>query len=240
MAWIKIDRGLVGHKKIARLSAQMKWSRFQSIGFMTAFWIWAAENCDDGQLGDMGDMEIAFAVNVDGQAEGILGALVCSGFVDDKPRRIHDWYAHQYEYLRSKYRREPEKLEHIYGLYRDCTGTVPVQDRHSTAPEKKRVEEKRVEEEEKKAPALPDWLQKDIWDAFVDHRKRLRKPLTPKAVELNIRTLDRLRSVGNDPRAVIEQSIESGWMGLFPLRDTGKGHAAAPKAGKYDNVGGRV
>lgn len=61
----------------------------------------------------------------------------------------------------------------------------------------------------------------DVYLALLDfekHRKKLRAPLTEKACELILKKLGQFRAQGTDPIAVIEQSIESGWRGLFPLR----------------------
>ncbi|NML34914.1 YdaU family protein [Paraburkholderia antibiotica] len=74
----------------------------------------------------------------------------------------------------------------------------------------------------KKAPAapfvIPDWVPTDTWIDFVTMRKQMRKPMGEAAIRLAVRTLDDLRSKGNDPKAVIEQSILRGWSGFFPLR----------------------
>lgn len=99
MSWIKIEHGLCKSRKIAKLSSAMGWSRHQAIGFMVDFWIWAAQSCDDGQLRDITDSEIAFAGGLE-QAKGILAALIASGFVDREPLRIHQWAEHQAHLIR--------------------------------------------------------------------------------------------------------------------------------------------
>ena len=71
---------------------------------------------------------------------------------------------------------------------------------------------------------FPEWLPKDVWEQYVDHRFELRKPLTIKARDAAIRTLEKLRNEGNDPAEVMEASIVSGWAGLFPVKK-GKGAA---------------
>lgn len=64
---------------------------------------------------------------------------------------------------------------------------------------------------------LPGWLPADVWDKW--HRFRNgRKGWTPEARELSLRTLAKLHAEGQDPRGVIEQSIERGWTGLFPVK----------------------
>lgn len=64
---------------------------------------------------------------------------------------------------------------------------------------------------------IPDWIPVDAWNDFVDSRKKLRKPLTQGAIKLAISTLSKLKAEGNDPKEVIEQSILSGYSGLFPV-----------------------
>jgi uncharacterized protein YdaU (DUF1376 family) len=70
-----------------------------------------------------------------------------------------------------------------------------------------------------KPPALtlPDWLPQSTWSDWHNYRNS-RKGWTQKARELSLRTLSTLYEQGHDPRTVIEQSIEKGWTGLFPVR----------------------
>lgn len=83
-----------------------------------------------------------------------------------------------------------------------------------------RREEKRREEDNPKAPAepLPDWLPLEAWKAFLGMRRQIKKPLTVDAFPLAIRKLEKLRALGNDPRAVLEQSTLNSWQGLFELK----------------------
>lgn len=72
-----------------------------------------------------------------------------------------------------------------------------------------------------KAPALtlPEWLPESAWADWHKFRNS-RKGWTPKARELSLATLTKLRTKGHDPTAVIEQSIERGWTGLFEIKNT--------------------
>jgi hypothetical protein len=72
---------------------------------------------------------------------------------------------------------------------------------------------------------LPEWLSAASWGDWCDHRKAIRSPMTPKAVDLAIRSLDELRRQGHDPTRVIENAIELGWRGLYaPPQKTSEGH----------------
>ena len=62
---------------------------------------------------------------------------------------------------------------------------------------------------------LPGWLDAGIWDQFVMLRG---KNLTAHGARLIIARLDGYRQQGHDANACIEQSIERGWAGIFPVK----------------------
>lgn len=77
---------------------------------------------------------------------------------------------------------------------------------------------------------LPDWLPSDVWADWVAYRKSIKAKLTDKAAKLCITRLDELRKAGQDPKAVIEQTIMSGkWTGLFPIKDQQQASGNSPK-----------
>lgn len=89
--------------------------------------------------------------------------------------------------------------------------------------------------------ALPDWVDSVTWDAYLDIRKRKKAASTVHALNLILATLSKLKAQGQDPKAILEKSIMSGWTGVFPLREDfnkpiTKGNGAAPIPGKYDNL----
>lgn len=57
-------------------------------------------------------------------------------------------------------------------------------------------------------------------DDFIKHRKKMKSPMTDRAYELFINRLDKL-SCGDDQKkiAIINQSIENGWKGVFELKE---------------------
>jgi hypothetical protein len=58
--------------------------------------------------------------------------------------------------------------------------------------------------------------------AFVKLRKAIKAPLTDRALQLNLNKLNKLADNDDLKIAIIEQSIERGWKGLFPLKDEAK------------------
>jgi len=86
---------------------------------------------------------------------------------------------------------------------RDCTGLYTEKRR-----EKKNREEKTT---------LPDNLNNPTfikaWEEWVQHRKEIKKKLTPSSIGKQLKLLNK------DPKtaiATIERSIQNGWQGLFP------------------------
>lgn len=80
--------------------------------------------------------------------------------------------------------------------------------------------------------ALPEWLPASAWSDYCRHREALgKRAWTQRAAELSIRDLGKLHDQGNDPQAVIEQSIANGWRGLFPIKGQ---RPAQQREGKTD------
>ena len=71
------------------------------------------------------------------------------------------------------------------------------------------------EEKHKGASALDAAL-----NDFAEMRKKIRKPLTDRALALTLSELEKL-APGDDEKkiAILNQSIQRGWQGVFPLKD---------------------
>lgn len=59
----------------------------------------------------------------------------------------------------------------------------------------------------------------DAFGAYIEHRKKLKRPMTDRAIKLAINKLNDISDSVDEKIAVIDQSIENGWIGLFPLKD---------------------
>jgi hypothetical protein len=70
---------------------------------------------------------------------------------------------------------------------------------------------------EKEPFKIPLGVNVEVWAAFEEHRRKLRKPMTDHARELIVKELDKL---GGDPNALLDQSIRKGWQDVFPLKET--------------------
>lgn len=64
----------------------------------------------------------------------------------------------------------------------------------------------------------PQWIDPIAWRAFLDIRRRKGVADTTHALNLIIKELERLRGIGQKPKDILNQSIMSGWSGVFPLK----------------------
>ena len=93
--------------------------------------------------------------------------------------------------------------------------------------------------EESKVAALPDWLPKEAWSAWLEVRAKNRAPNTPRALGLAIKALERFKSEGGDVIAILEQSTLRGWRGLFPVKDGKPDYSAVQRQIEEEERGGR-
>jgi hypothetical protein len=65
---------------------------------------------------------------------------------------------------------------------------------------------------------LPDWIPLDTWQAFIEMRKKIKKPPTDYAMKLIVSKLEKFRANGQDVKQVLEKSITSGWQDVFEIK----------------------
>lgn len=81
---------------------------------------------------------------------------------------------------------------------------------------------KEREEEPLSAVAtLPVWVPRQEWNEFVEMRKRMRAPLTEAAKKRTLDDLWKLNQVGQSVGAVLAQSVQRSWRGVFEVRNGG-------------------
>lgn len=83
-----------------------------------------------------------------------------------------------------------------------------------------RVEENRIEETKgSKEPRIFSPIEQKIID-FVDHRKKIKKPMTKHALELLTAKLQKIAPWNTEMKIqILDQSILSWWSDVFPLRE---------------------
>ena len=79
----------------------------------------------------------------------------------------------------------------------------------------RKKEDKNIKKTNKKDFVVPDFIDKDIFDAYCDMRKKLKKPLTEHACKLAIDKLTSFKKDGYNPNEILNNSIMNSWQGLF-------------------------
>ena len=84
--------------------------------------------------------------------------------------------------------------------------------------EKQNNKEKVNQKEKTKQTPLPAWLPEELWEDFKEHRKLIRRPLTPLAVSRILTTLNEVAANYSEAEAqkCLDTSIASGYPGVFP------------------------
>lgn len=88
---------------------------------------------------------------------------------------------------------------------------------------------------------LPDWLPLEAWNAFLDMRKKIKKPATNYAQELLVKKLAAFYANDLDPGVILNQSIMNGWQDLYAPKDAStarinRGHAPVADQNRVNNV----
>ena len=210
MAWIKLHGDIWESWKIPTLCATLGISEPQAVGHLVSLWCFTERNAwRDGDLSKWGERGIARAARWAGEPGKLINALKEACFLDNL--KIHNWTQHQAAMIHDRERRFPAKS--------------PLNPRLDKIRVDKRREETTPAQsaspffDKKTEPALPGWLiaMKPTWDAFVEMREHIKKPLGVHGINLAIKELMALSKQGNDPQQVIERSTFNQWAGLFPI-----------------------
>jgi hypothetical protein len=91
----------------------------------------------------------------------------------------------------------------------------------TTKAEAERAEAEKKDQKKEKPQAafeIPSWIDRAAWDGYVEMRKRKRAALTPRACTMVLKELDKLRSLGQDPNAVLDQSTRNSWTDVYQIK----------------------
>ena len=74
----------------------------------------------------------------------------------------------------------------------------------------------------------------DALKAFSEMRKTLKKPLTPRAKQLQLSELQKLSTDPATQVAIINQSVAKSWQSFYALKSAGHGNGGKPSGPHYD------
>lgn len=86
---------------------------------------------------------------------------------------------------------------------------------------------------------IPDWVPAEAWEGYVEMRKRIKKPMTERAVALKIKALEEFRDAGHDLTRILDQSTENNWTDLYEPKDRRAGDSqkrVIPQLGRHGNA----
>ena len=106
----------------------------------------------------------------------------------------------------------------------------------------KEIKETTTKETIQKKYIIPDWIDGETFEAFIEMRKKIKKPLTDHAINVAIKKLDGFRKAGEDPNEILNEAILRNWQGLWPLKDKNQGGQNGKVYGQNAgrNEGGRA
>lgn len=112
MSWIRSEDTLLHHYKTAHLKVLLQTSTPDVIGRLHMLWWWCIDYAIDGDLRKKEAKVIEDACQIP------LKHLIRAGFIDSRPyRRIHGWWKYQSNYLKVRYRDQPDIWQRIKDSY---------------------------------------------------------------------------------------------------------------------------
>lgn len=66
---------------------------------------------------------------------------------------------------------------------------------------------------------VPEWIPLQDWEDYLTMRRKRRKGASPYVQRLAVKKLGEFRQSGQNVRAILKQSTEHEWAGLFPARN---------------------
>jgi hypothetical protein len=118
VSWLESHQSLRDHPKKDRLaellfngSVQNDVADLAAVGILHCLWWWALDYAQDGDLAKFSDRQIAKGCGWTGDATLLVASLIDAGFVEKKPRRIHDWMEYGGTLIAKKARDAARKRE---------------------------------------------------------------------------------------------------------------------------------
>lgn len=129
--------------------------------------------------------------------------------------------------------REAQKLLQCNASVLHCNTIETKCNTEKEIEKEKSREDTEIDTKKKKKSAKADFDEminsfsenKDLREAllaFIDMRKKINKPMTVRALELNLKTLGKLTEDASRQIDIVNQSIEHGWQTFYDLKDNFK------------------
>lgn len=76
---------------------------------------------------------------------------------------------------------------------------------------------------------LPDWINQESWNGYIEMRRKIRYPLTPHAMNLLLKKLIEFKDRGIDPNVSLDEATVKSWRSVYEPKGGNNGNGTAPK-----------
>lgn len=210
--WIKVQKDTPDKPEVLAIASRMGLDPDAVVGKLIRIWSWFDTHTIDGNALSVTFSFLDRLTGVTGFAEQV--ALV--GWLEQNGQSLSlpNFGNHNGETAKKRGLGKNRTEKHRSNAESNAPSVT------KTSPEKRR-EEKSINKEYKATDValLPDWIPLETWAAFLEMRKKIKKPPTEHAIGLLIAKLDRFRQQGQDIQAILEKSITSSWQDVFEIKD---------------------
>lgn len=263
-----MKRTALTHTKMRRLQRQLTIPAYAAVGIMESLWNLTAREAPRGDIGKLSNEDIAMQLDWEGDPDELVRALLASGWLDiDEDLRfvVHDWHEHADDAvdntlarsgqtyangsiprMRRLSAKERNELSATYSQFvRTEAHEMPQNATPCALPLPLPLPEPEPEPKKKQEPPQaakkfdpgPD-IRKEVWEAFEETRRRMRKPLTDYAKQLAVKKLLAFQAKGHDPNDILETTIVNGWMGFVEPKEQRNG--GYQQSGRINRVDAQI
>jgi len=204
---------------------------------LSFIWVlmFTAEARPDGELDGLDAEDLALAGDWSGDPQELVDTLVQVGYIDeiDDGYRIHDWANNQpwaagadersekarqaalsrWDKKGSKSKKQGVKTKN----HAPSIGSAMLRARSSNAPSPSPSPNLKQQQAPKPIVELPEWIDRDTWLEFEQHRREIRYSVNPTAARRILKKLEKYMTEHRvDPNEALGLAIERGYRGVFP------------------------
>ena len=200
MKWFRLYTDVLEDPKVQKLSPEL-----------FKFWIniLCLTSKHEGRIPPLDDVSFALRLPLH-ETEEAFHALKIAHLISPMSNQHGEgWAPHNWKKRQYKSDTSTQRVKRFRNAQRNNIETAPDTETDTDTKQRKKHKEK---------TALPPWLDSELWEDYLDMRKKLKAAPTEKAKKLLISKLDKLKSEGQDPDEILKQSIENSWKGLFEVK----------------------
>lgn len=215
------------HTKLKRLVRALKIPQYAAVGILESLWHLTAREAPEGNIGKLSNEDIATWIDWDGDSDALIYALVVSGWIDEDEYyrlMVHDWEEHADDATKMAMKRK--RGVELKATVSELVPQNPTVCHKTPLPEPLPVPEPIKKVQVPSAVAvidLPEWIDREVWNAYLEMRKKKRAVPTDRALKGILTQLGIFRNKGHDPNAVLDTSIRSNWTDVYEPK-TGAGN----------------